>query len=183
MADASKWRQYTPRADPGPMPDVFARPVPIQEQPVAAEARELTLTSKILKYGLDAVMSNVPLIEKALGLPPEQPMNESEFDPRAALGRLAGAAPTEPPAAGGATDPPPPAPTHAETRERRRSAALELVARYRAAYPGDPRTDDQLLVAPYGGYEMLATAPLDVLDVCKERLASLRPKPAEEAEP
>jgi hypothetical protein len=109
-------------------------------------------------------------------------MNESEFDPRAALGQMAGAAPTEPPAAGGVTDPPPPAPTHAETRERRRSAALEMVARYRKAHPGDPRTDDQLLVAPYGGYELLARDPA-VLPACMERLAAQRPRPPEEAKP
>jgi hypothetical protein len=132
--------------------------------------------------GLGAVLANVPLIEKALGLPPEQPMNESEFDPRAALGHLSGAPPTEPPAAGGVTDPPPPAPTHAETREGRRSAALELVARYREAHPGDPRTDDQLLVAPYGGYELLAAIP-EVFNVYMERLASMRPPPPEEARP
>jgi hypothetical protein len=107
-------------------------------------------------------------------------MNESEFDPRAALGRMAGAAPHEPPAAGGATDPPPPAPAPAETRERRRSAALEMVAKYRQAHPGDPRTDDQLLVAPYGGYELLARDPA-VLPACMERLASLRPPPPGEA--
>jgi hypothetical protein len=109
-------------------------------------------------------------------------MNESEFDPRAALGRLAVAAPTEPPAAGGATDPPPPAPTPAETRERRRSAALELVAKYREAHPGDARTDDQLLVAPYGGYELLAVDP-GLHAVCMGRLASLRPPPPGESKP
>jgi hypothetical protein len=109
-------------------------------------------------------------------------MNESEFDPRAALGRLAGAAPPEPPAAGGVTDPTPPAPAPAETREQRRSDALELVARYRKAHPGDPRTDDQLLVAPYGGYEML-TIPDVYRKVGMERLAAMRPKPPEEAKP
>jgi hypothetical protein len=126
------------------------------------------------RYGFGDVLESIPV--------PEQPMNESEFDPRAALGRLAGVAPTEPPAAGGATDPPPPAPTPAETRERRRSAALELVARYREAHPGDARTDDQLLVAPYGGYELLARDPV-VHPACMERLASLRPPPPEEAGP
>jgi hypothetical protein len=134
------------------------------------------------QYGLGAVPANVPLLEKALALPSEQPMNESEFDPRAALGHLAGAAPTEPPAAGGVTDPTPPAPAPAETRERRRSDALEMVAKYRQAHPGDPRTDDQLLVAPYGGYELLARDPA-VLPACMERLASLRPRPPEEAKP
>jgi hypothetical protein len=142
----------------------------------------LSLAHRAQDCGFGAVLNNIPLLEKALGLPPEQPMNESEFDPRAALGRLAGAAPTEPPAAGGVTDPPPPAPTHAETREGRRSAALEMVAKYRGAHPGDPRTDDQLLVAPYGGYELLFHDPA-VLDVCMERLASLRPPPPEEAGP
>jgi hypothetical protein len=109
-------------------------------------------------------------------------MNESEFDPRVALDRLAGVAPHEPPAAGGATDPPPPAPTPAETRERRRSAALELVAKYREAHPGDARTDDQLLVAPYGGYELLLSDPA-LHPVYMGRLASLRPKPPEEPKP
>jgi hypothetical protein len=112
----------------------------------------------------------------------EQAMNESEFDPRAALGRLSGAAPTEPPAAGGATDPPPPAPTPAEERERRRSAALDLVARYREAHPGDARTDDQLLVAPYGGYELLSCDPT-LHPVYMGRLASLRPPPPGGPEP
>jgi hypothetical protein len=164
MADASKWRQYTPRADPGPMPVVFVRPVPFLEQPTVGDpgGRLMGWTRCTLRG--------------------RQIMNESEFDPRAALGRMAGAAPTEPPAAGGVTDPPPPAPTHAETRERRRSAALELVARYREAHPGDPRTDDQLLVAPYGGYETMCVNP-DLHVVYMERLASLRPPPAEEAGP
>jgi hypothetical protein len=71
-------------------------------------------------------------------------MNESEFDPRAALG--------------------------------------QMVAKYRQAHPGDPRTDDQLLVAPYGGYELLARDPA-VLPACMERLASQRPRPPEEAKP
>jgi hypothetical protein len=109
-------------------------------------------------------------------------MNESEFDPRAALGSISGTVPHEPPAAGGVTDPPPPAPTHAETRERRRSAALEMVAKYREAHPGDPRTDDQLLVAPYGGYELLIHEP-GAHAACMERLAAQRPKPSEEARP
>jgi hypothetical protein len=109
-------------------------------------------------------------------------MNESEFDPRAALGQMSGTAPPEPPAAGGATDPPPPAPTHAETMERRRSAALEMVAEYREAHPGDPRSDDQLLVAPYGGYELLAVDP-GLRAVFMGRLAGMRPPPPGEAKP
>jgi hypothetical protein len=124
------------------------------------------------RYGFGDVLKSIPVLE--------QPMNESEFDPRAALGSLSGAAWTEPPAAWGATDPPPPAPTHAETREGRRSDALEMVAKYREAHPGDPRTDDQLLVAPYGGYELLAVDPA-THPVCMERLASMRPPPPGDA--
>jgi hypothetical protein len=103
----------------------------------------------------------------------------------AALGHLAGAAPPEPPAAAGGTDAPtsPAAPaTHADTMEGRRGAALEMVGKYRAAHPGDPRSDDQLLVAPYGGYEMLAHEP-GAHAACMERLAAMRPKPAEEPKP
>jgi hypothetical protein len=128
------------------------------------------------RYGFGDALKGIPVLE--------QPMNESEFDPRAALGRISGTVPHEPPAAGGVTDPPPPAPTHAETREQRRSAALEMVAKYREAHPGDPRTDDQLLVAPYGGYELLLVEGVEAYRrIYMERLAAQRPKPPEEARP
>lgn len=117
---------------------------------------------------------------------PERPMSDPAFDPREALKALApGQEPVKaapPAAAAPAPTPAPPPPSPAQDREQRRSAGLEQVAAYRAAHPGDPRSDDQLLVAPYGGYELLQY-PEDVRPAAMYRLADSRPAPPEGPRP
>lgn len=103
-------------------------------------------------------------------------MNE-HFDPQAALHGMGHPDHPSKPVPAPAEAPAPPA-----TPVDRRTAALEIVAAYRREHPGDPRTDDQLLVAPYGGYELLERDP-HVHPECLRRLAESRPKPPSEPAP
>jgi hypothetical protein len=50
--------------------------------------------------------------------------------------------------------PPDPAPPGLRTREDVEAEAKHRVAEYRKQYPGDERTDDELMLAPYGGFEL-----------------------------
>lgn len=113
-------------------------------------------------------------------------MSDPAFDPMEALGKMKVQAdsPEPPVAAGGVIAPeePPAAPSHAEAQVSRRDQALAMVAKYRAAHPGDARTDEQLLVCPYGGYEMLQK-PEQYHAVVMERLARMRPQPRPEESP
>jgi hypothetical protein len=54
----------------------------------------------------------------------------------------------------------------------RRAAALAVISEYRQTFPGDDRSDDELLRAPYGGYE-LADMPEDQLPFRAERMRRL----------
>jgi hypothetical protein len=67
-------------------------------------------------------------------------------------------APTPAPAPAPRANPNPPPPVSAEPapdpHQARQQAALAVVAEYKKANPDDTRSDEQLLVAPNGGYEI-----------------------------